>query len=142
VTTQTPGRGSGKINFGKRFVDHVLAWGIKIRLYCGEAVPTTDGHHDAWVHLLNDEETLGEPAAEVVRAHFLEVLVASLVSCSIGSPSNHRADAWLLQIDEGVPRRDVMLVLEVLEIAFDTIGQKCITGLPTVPAGVLASVHT
>jgi crotonobetainyl-CoA:carnitine CoA-transferase CaiB-like acyl-CoA transferase len=77
-------------------------------------IPATDGHDHTWVHLFVDEQALGEPAAEIVGTHLLEVHITSRLSRPGSCPSNHSPDPRLLQIDEGVFRCDVVLVLEAL----------------------------
>jgi hypothetical protein len=91
--------------------------------------------------LFVDEQALGEAAAEVVGTHFLEVLVASCLSCAFGSPSNHSTDAGLGQIDEGVLGSDIVLVLETLEVTLDAVWEERIARLPTVATGVFPGLN-
>jgi len=92
------------------------------------------------VHLFVDEQALGEPTADIVRTHFLEVVVASRFSRPRRCPTNHSTDAGLGQIDKGVLGCDVGLVLEALEITLDVGGEEGIARLPAVAAGVFPSL--
>ena len=126
----------------ERVVDHILTRGVEIRLDRSEGVPAADGHYNPRVHLFVDEEALGEPSTKVVGAHLLEVRVAGLVSCTLGGPTDDRSDARLLQIDKGVFRRDVVLVLVALKIPLDAVGEVGIAGLPTAATGVFPRPNT
>ncbi|NLV10435.1 hypothetical protein GOC74_10900 [Halomicrobium mukohataei] len=84
-----------------------------------------------------DQEALGEASSEVVRRDLLEVVVASLISCTLGGPTDPRADAGLGQVDERVFRHDVALVLVALEIALDAVREIGVARLPAVAARVL-----
>jgi len=107
-----------------------------MRLNRGKAVPAADGHHHTRVHLFTDEQALGEPAAEIMGTHFLEVRITGHLRRPGSCPSNHSPDPWLRQIDEGVFRRDVVLVLEALEVSLDVGGKESIARPPTVAAGI------
>jgi hypothetical protein len=76
---------------------------------------------------------LGEPTAEVVRTHLLEVVVGSCFSSSRSCSSNHSTDAGLGQIDKEVLGYDVVLALEVLKITLDLGEEEGTARLPTVP---------
>ena len=68
-------------------VNDFLAGFVQIRLDRLEGRLPTDGHHDAGIHALVDEEALGEPALEVVARDVAKVLVAGAVGGGLGGPA-------------------------------------------------------
>jgi hypothetical protein len=129
--------GSQDIDLREGIVDDVLGRGVQVWLDGLKATPTPDLHHDTRVHLFVDEESLREPAPEVVGADLPEVLDAGLVSSTFGRTLHDGADAWLFQIDEGVSRCDILAVLKALEVPLNAVGQEGVAWLPTVPARIL-----
>jgi hypothetical protein len=108
-----------------------------MRLARLERIPPDDLHHDSGVQLFLDEKSLREPASEIVTADVLEVRIASLLSSVFSSALHDSANAALGEIDEQVPRWDVLTILELLEVALDPSWEKGISRLPTVAASIL-----
>lgn len=84
-----------------------------------ERIPTADLHHDPRVHLLIDEESLCEPATEIVTRHVEEVIIACRLSCALGGAFDHRSDTALGEVNDRLVASDVRRPLEPMYITLD-----------------------
>jgi len=104
-------------------VNDALSRRVEIRLDRLEGRPATDGHHDAGVDALVDEEPLGEAPPEVVTRDVAEVVVAGSISSCLGGASDDRPDAAGGEIDERVVVFEALITSELIEIAFEVAGE-------------------
>jgi len=121
---------SGEPSLLERLVHHVGRRRVEIGFDRRERLPAPDLHHHARVDLLVDEESLGEPASEIVAADIPEVVVARLRGRALGRPLDDIADAALGQLHERRTSIDVFGVLKTVEIALDIGRQVGIARLP------------
>lgn len=101
-----------------------------------ERLPAADLHYHSWIHVLVDDEALGEPTSKVVATYVPEVLVAGRVGRSVRCALHRGPDTPLGRIDEGVFRRDVLGVLVLLEGALDDGREERDARLPAVASRV------
>ena len=81
-------------------IDDRRRWRIEIGFDRLKAVPTTNLHDDARVHLTIDQQTLGEPPTKIVRGDVSVVFITSFGGGALSSPFDDIADTALSEINQ------------------------------------------
>jgi len=145
ASSRTPDQFPGALPVKPRGLEGVVddggCGGVEVRLDGLEGVPPADLHHHPGVHVLLNEQPLGEPPAEVVGTHVAVVQVARLLGGGLGRALDCGPDAPDGEVNEGFVRGDVLGVLVLSEGPLDTLGEVGVSGLPARAGSVLPSGH-